>query len=415
MQYFFLQASGRLAHRRVPRPARRAIRQKAAPGSWRASAAGRAWSRVRSRADGSECPRPTGSRRIPVRLLEIFTVADAENLELHPDAMRLGARDARLVDAELRRNPRANALFAMDLLTSRQNPEAVLRWLNEVGRVRPLCARFRPGQGADAVRHVPSLHGRRAYHPRDRLTPRIDTGELKDDHPLPASLFTDPVAPRALSGRCCCMTSPRAGRRPLGARGRDRVKLAHGFGLDPGETELLSGWCGITKLVSDTAMSATWRTGRRTTISSAPCGARSGYASRRSLPWSTSARSGRGVTAETAAAQRAIRRRRRALRLGHISHGRTERRRQEGSGGRLLGRRRRGEESAPAREPTGRRAPRMAGRRCSARSPPPRAPALHIASPCQAWRGAAACLSVLRPILASSTDRRRLHLAGGEW
>ncbi|MFM5954421.1 MAG: bifunctional uridylyltransferase/uridylyl-removing protein, partial [Novosphingobium sp.] len=67
----------------------------------------------------------------PVRLIEIFVLADANGLELHPDAMRMALRDARLVDS-VRENPRANALF-LDLLTSRHDPESALRWFNEVG------------------------------------------------------------------------------------------------------------------------------------------------------------------------------------------------------------------------------------------------------------------------------------------
>ena len=36
------------------------------------------------------------------------------------------------------------------------------------GRVRPLRSRFRPRRRPDAVRHVPSLYGRRAFDPGDR-------------------------------------------------------------------------------------------------------------------------------------------------------------------------------------------------------------------------------------------------------
>jgi [protein-PII] uridylyltransferase len=57
----------------------------------------------------------------PARLIEIFVVADSQGLELHPDAMRLAVRDARLVDS-VRTDPRANALF-LDLLSSRTIPK----------------------------------------------------------------------------------------------------------------------------------------------------------------------------------------------------------------------------------------------------------------------------------------------------
>ena len=77
------------------------------------------------------------------------------------------AATPKLIDAEVRDDPRANALF-LDVLTCR----AIARdgaALDERGRrVRPLRSRFRPRRRPDAVRHVPSLYGRRAFDPRDR-------------------------------------------------------------------------------------------------------------------------------------------------------------------------------------------------------------------------------------------------------
>ncbi|MEY4574250.1 MAG: hypothetical protein RL251_372, partial [Pseudomonadota bacterium] len=66
----------------------------------------------------------------PVRLLEIFHLADLHELEIHPSAMRTAQRDDRLVDKTVQKDPRANALF-LDILTSRRDPETVLRWMNE--------------------------------------------------------------------------------------------------------------------------------------------------------------------------------------------------------------------------------------------------------------------------------------------
>ncbi|HQS97456.1 MAG TPA: DUF294 nucleotidyltransferase-like domain-containing protein, partial [Novosphingobium sp.] len=78
----------------------------------------------------------------PVRLLEIFAVAVEQQIEIHPDAMRIARRDAGLIDAAVRKDPRANALF-MDVLTSRKDPETVLRWMNEAG----VFGRFIPDFG----------------------------------------------------------------------------------------------------------------------------------------------------------------------------------------------------------------------------------------------------------------------------
>ncbi len=66
----------------------------------------------------------------PIRLIEIFQLADLHGLEIHPLAMRAAQRDARLIDKNIRRDARANALF-LDVLTSPRDPETVLRWMNE--------------------------------------------------------------------------------------------------------------------------------------------------------------------------------------------------------------------------------------------------------------------------------------------
>src|SRR3569623_603827 len=67
----------------------------------------------------------------PVRLIEMFALADRNEIEIHPLALRAAARDAKLVD-DYRRDPQANALF-LDVLASPRNPDIVLRWMNETG------------------------------------------------------------------------------------------------------------------------------------------------------------------------------------------------------------------------------------------------------------------------------------------
>jgi len=80
--------------------------------------------------------------RNPVNLIRIFHIADKRNLALHPDAMQLAARSLRLIDAELRENPEANRLF-VEVLTSKNAPETVLRRMNEAG----VLGRFLPEFG----------------------------------------------------------------------------------------------------------------------------------------------------------------------------------------------------------------------------------------------------------------------------
>jgi [protein-PII] uridylyltransferase len=135
-------------------------------------------------------------REEPVRLLQIFALADLYGLEIHPMAMRAAARDAKLVD-EVREDARANALF-LDVLTSPRDPETVLRWMNEAG----VFGRFVPDFGRvvaqmqfDMYHHYTvDEHSIRAIG----LLSRIERGEMKEDHPLATALFRHIASRRVL-------------------------------------------------------------------------------------------------------------------------------------------------------------------------------------------------------------------------
>ncbi|HKS84478.1 MAG TPA: [protein-PII] uridylyltransferase, partial [Pseudolabrys sp.] len=81
-------------------------------------------------------------KRDPVNLIRIFHLAQKHNLAFHPDAMRAITRSLKLVDAKLRDNDGANGLF-LEILTSRNDPETVLRRMNEAG----VLGRFVPAFG----------------------------------------------------------------------------------------------------------------------------------------------------------------------------------------------------------------------------------------------------------------------------
>ena len=65
-------------------------------------------------------------------LEELFAIAAREQLEVHPTAMRAATRDAVLIDRRIRSDAKANAVF-LEVLTSLNSPELVLRWMNEAG------------------------------------------------------------------------------------------------------------------------------------------------------------------------------------------------------------------------------------------------------------------------------------------
>jgi [protein-PII] uridylyltransferase len=70
--------------------------------------------------------------RDPVNLIRVFHLAQKHNLAFHPDAMRAITRSLNLIDAKLREDEEANRLF-LDILTSQNDPETVLRRMNEAG------------------------------------------------------------------------------------------------------------------------------------------------------------------------------------------------------------------------------------------------------------------------------------------
>jgi [protein-PII] uridylyltransferase len=78
----------------------------------------------------------------PVNLIRLYWLADKLNRAIHPAATRLVSQSLHLMDSDLRRNPVANKLF-IEILTSRNAPEVVLRRMNEVG----VLGRFLPEFG----------------------------------------------------------------------------------------------------------------------------------------------------------------------------------------------------------------------------------------------------------------------------
>ena len=133
----------------------------------------------------------------PVRLIELFALADKEGAEIHPLTLRQATRDVGLITSEVRHNRRANALF-LDILTSPRDPEKVLRWLNEAG----VFGRFIPDFGRvvakmqyDMYHHYTvDEHSIRAIG----LLSRIEKGELRADHPLSTAVIHKLLSRRVL-------------------------------------------------------------------------------------------------------------------------------------------------------------------------------------------------------------------------
>lgn len=189
----------------------------------------------------------------PVRLIELFHVADREGMEIHPETMRQAHRDAGLIDAAVRKDPRANALF-LDILTSRNDPETVLRWMGEAG----VFGRFIPDFGRvvaqmqfDMYHHYTvDEHTIRAIG----LLARIERGEERDLHPL-ASEVIGKLASRRVLYVATMLHDIAKGRRGdhsvLGAE--IALKLCPRLGLTPAETEMVSWLVRYHLIMSATA------------------------------------------------------------------------------------------------------------------------------------------------------------------
>ena len=77
----------------------------------------------------------------PVNIIRLFWLADRNGLAIHPDATRLLTHYLNRIDANLRSNAEANRLF-IDILTSRNAPETVLRRMNEAGALGRFVPEF---------------------------------------------------------------------------------------------------------------------------------------------------------------------------------------------------------------------------------------------------------------------------------
>ena len=121
--------------------------------------------------------------RDPVNMIRLFNLADRYNVGIHPAALKLITRRLKLIDAKLRKDPEANRLF-VELLTSKNDPEIILRRMNEAG----VLGKFIPDFGK-----IVSLMQFNMYHHYTvdehllrsiGILSEIERGELAEEHPL---------------------------------------------------------------------------------------------------------------------------------------------------------------------------------------------------------------------------------------
>ncbi len=132
--------------------------------------------------------RPDVFDRDPANLIRLFWLSDTHGLAVHPDALRLVTRSLRKIDAHVRNDPEANRLF-MEILTSRNSPEVVLRQMNESG----VLGRFIPDFGRIVAmmqfnmyhHYTVDEHLLRAVG----VLSQIEGGRLQEEHPLASEIL----------------------------------------------------------------------------------------------------------------------------------------------------------------------------------------------------------------------------------
>ena len=131
-----------------------------------------------------------GFARDPVNLIRVFHLSDSTGLDIHPDTLRAITQNTHLINAALRDDATANKLF-LDLLTSKRDPERILRRMNEAG----VLGRFIPDFG-----RIVALMQFNMYHHYTAdehllralgLLREIESGAVRDEHPLATSLLNN--------------------------------------------------------------------------------------------------------------------------------------------------------------------------------------------------------------------------------
>lgn len=178
--------------------------------------------------------------RDPVNLIRLFWLADKHNLAFHPDTIQLVRRSLKFITKRVREDPEANRLF-LDILTSKNQPETVLRRMNEAG----VLGRFIPDFG-----RVVAMMQFNMYHHFTvdehllrsiGILAEIERGDLEAEHPLANEIFPE-IKDRVILYVALFLHDIAKGRNEDHSIAGAKVarKLCPRFGLSPAQTELVA-------------------------------------------------------------------------------------------------------------------------------------------------------------------------------
>lgn len=176
----------------------------------------------------------------PIRLLEIFAIADNHGYDIHPTALRLIQKNLKLITAKVRKSQKAGEVF-LNILTSKKKPAKALLRMNEAGvfgKFMPDFGRIVAQMQHDMYHHYTvDEHTIRAIG----LLSRIEKGLLKDDHPVSTKVFNQIISRRAIYMAVLLhdIAKGRGGDHSvIGAEIAE--KLCPQLGLTPAETEVVA-------------------------------------------------------------------------------------------------------------------------------------------------------------------------------
>ncbi len=183
---------------------------------------------------------PDVFKKDPVNLIRFFHVADINELEFHPAALKQVTRSLGLITQAVRDDEEANRLF-ISMLTSRRKPELVLRRMNEAG----VLGRFIPEFGK-----IVSLMQFNMYHHYTvdehllravDILSSIDQGRDDDVHPLAVKLMPG-IEDRTALFVAVLLHDVAKGRPEDHSTAGAKVarKLCPRFGLTPKQTETVA-------------------------------------------------------------------------------------------------------------------------------------------------------------------------------
>ena len=185
-------------------------------------------------------PSKTHFRDRPVDLLRLFAVAQAHEMDIHPDALRLITRNLNRIGNKLREDPEANRIF-LDILTSPKDPEMTLRRMNEAG----VFGKFIPDFGRVVAQMQYDMY--HVYTTDEHtifaigIVNRIEKGLLADELPLATEIIKNVLSREVLYVAVLLhdIAKGRGGDHSvLGAEVARKLCLR--LGLDPEQTETVA-------------------------------------------------------------------------------------------------------------------------------------------------------------------------------